>query len=257
MGIAYPAASRPATPLAERGPVAWKLLKHRGMTTDMGAMSRNETKISSLVMRQRTNQLLYTYWNDVRGKRMAPRRFDIEPARIATILPETFILEQQDDCHYRFRLAGTQICEQFGGELKNYNFLHLVARDDRLTVEDRMSVIAERGAVGLFEFETIAIGGQTGRMEVVVLPLTDAANAPTRFLGAMSAYDVSAWPGHGPTSLRCLIRSELIWPDGRPHSVTERDSAQAPPPVLLPAARVVRMNERQFRVFDGGRSSDI
>ena len=47
-------------------------------------------------MQQRTNQILFAYWNDVRGERLAPRRFEIEPARIATILPETFILERLD-----------------------------------------------------------------------------------------------------------------------------------------------------------------
>ncbi len=187
---------------------------------------------------------------------MAPRRFDIEPARIATVLPETFILERQDDFTYRFRLAGTHICDQFGGELRNSNFLQLVTRDDRLTLEDRLNVIGERGAVGLFEFETVAAGGQTGRIEILILPLTDTANLATRFLGGMSAFDVSAWPEPGPITLRCLIRSELIWPDGRPHAAIERSQGHhrpaSPPP--LPA-RIVKMNKRQFRVFDGGLST--
>ena len=74
-------------------------------------------------MKQKTSQILYAYWNGVRGERMAPRRFEIEPARIATILPETFILERLDTDTFVYRLAGTRMCEQFGCEFRGANFL--------------------------------------------------------------------------------------------------------------------------------------
>ena len=64
-------------------------------------------------MRHRTTQIIYSYWNEARQGRLAPRRFDIEPARIAGVLAETTILEQVDNETYRFRLAGTRITEQF------------------------------------------------------------------------------------------------------------------------------------------------
>ena len=74
-------------------------------------------------MKQKTSQILFAYWNEVRGSRVAPRRFEIEPSRISEILPETFILERLDRETYRFRLAGTRICEEFGQELRGTNFL--------------------------------------------------------------------------------------------------------------------------------------
>ena len=64
------------------------------------------------VMKQSTIQVLFGYWNEVRGERLAPRRFEIEPARIATILPETFILERLDSETFPYRLAGTKICDR-------------------------------------------------------------------------------------------------------------------------------------------------
>ena len=47
-------------------------------------------------MKHKTSNILYSYWNKVRGDRVTPRRFEIEPAQIAAILPATFILERVD-----------------------------------------------------------------------------------------------------------------------------------------------------------------
>ena len=62
-------------------------------------------------MQQATSRQLYAYWDRVRNGRIAPRRFEIEPAKIAKLLPETFIVESVGSLGYRFRLAGTKICE--------------------------------------------------------------------------------------------------------------------------------------------------
>ncbi|MEQ1673140.1 MAG: PAS domain-containing protein, partial [Hyphomicrobium sp.] len=42
-------------------------------------------------MREAITQKLYTYWNDIRAGRLAPKRFEIEPSQIASMLPDTFI----------------------------------------------------------------------------------------------------------------------------------------------------------------------
>jgi len=207
------------------------------------------------MMRQRTSQILFNYWNEVRGRRMAPRRFEIEPARITGILTETFILERLAASSYCFRLAGTRICDQFAQDLRHHNLLDVVAPGDRLVMEDRLETIAAHGAVGLFEFET-RTGGRTGRCEMIVLPLTDARDLVTRFLGAMSPIGTDSWLGDGAMSLGSLVRNELIWPEGRPYPLIERGRKAPVFRPMLPPSRVVKANEREFRVFDGGRAND-
>jgi len=71
---------------------------------------------------QSSLQTLYGYWNEVRAGRLAPQRLDIEPSRIAEILAETFMLEWVEPGTYPYRLAGTQLCEIFGSELRGKNF---------------------------------------------------------------------------------------------------------------------------------------
>src|SRR5262245_12517318 len=93
---------------------------------------------ASIGMKQRTLQILYGYWNEIRAGRLAHQRLEIEPSRIAGILSETFMLERFDAATYEFRLAGTRLCELFGSELRGTNFLSDWSEPDRQTLEHLM-----------------------------------------------------------------------------------------------------------------------
>jgi len=98
-------------------------------------------------MKQTASLWLYTYWNSLRRGRIAPNRFEIEPMRIGPLLPETFILEATSDHWFRFRLAGTRICDNYGMELKGRDFLSLWQRaDDREALETLLLTIREDGS---------------------------------------------------------------------------------------------------------------
>jgi hypothetical protein len=205
-------------------------------------------------MKHKTSQSLYAYWNEMRRGRMAPRRFEIEPSRIADLLAETFILERLDSATLRFRLAGTRICEDFGGEFRGTSFLDGWGPQDRATLERRLSSIALHGAVGLF---TIAAGtddGRTARFEMLVLPLTHTDDAVDRLLGALGALQRPEWLGTARITTKRLLDHELVWPEGRPHAIAERLGTQTPFLPHIRCARIVRAKDRQFRVYEGGLS---
>lgn len=207
-------------------------------------------------MNQRTSHILYGYWNEVRGDRLAPGRFEIEPSRITNILSETFILEKADSRSYPFRLAGTRICDHFGTELRGRNFLDLIPEDDRDTVERDFADAMDQGAVAVFEIEASDPAARTVAFELIVLPLVHGARTVSRYVGAMSAINPPHWLGHQPLGVSGLLRRHIVWPDGRPHAVVERQNRQAPFVPELAKARIVRQNRRQFRILDGGRLTD-
>ena len=186
-------------------------------------------------MKQKTSQILFAYWNEVRGSRVAPRRFEIEPSRISEILPETFILERLDRETYRFRLAGTRICEEFGQELRGTNFL-----DGWL-------------AAGLVAFEAKSLDGSTAEFELLLLPLMHSQDAIDRFVGAVSAISRPTWLGSQKLMRKRLLKHDLIWPQGRPQPILP-DADQTPFLPHVRNARIVRADRRQFRVYDGGRA---
>lgn len=205
-------------------------------------------------MKHRTSQLLYTYWNEVRRGRLAPRRFDIEPARIAAILAETLILERVDEHTFRFRLAGTRIGEQFATELRGQNFIELWSQADQHSIALLLHRMTQYGGAGLIDFEMAGSNGRTARFEAILLPLVHTRDVVDRFLGAISVAGPETWLGsERPAALR-LLSTEVVWPEGRPQAVADKMARQSPFHPHVAEGRLVRQDRRQFRVLDGGRA---
>jgi hypothetical protein len=206
-------------------------------------------------MKQRTSQILFAYWNDVRGERAAPRRFEIEPSRISSILSETCIIEYGNDEAYRFRLAGTRICEQFGTEFRGRDLLDGWSAGDRETLEHHLREIRRQSSVSVFTVGASAADGREARFEMILLPLVHTDGRIDRFLASITAIDPPHWLGTAPLVARHLTTADSLWPDGRPHAFLERNHHQAPFLPQPPGTRIVRSDRRQFRVYPGGRES--
>jgi hypothetical protein len=204
---------------------------------------------------QRSLQTLFDYWNQVRAGRIAPHRLEIEPARIAGILAETFMLERVDGGTYQFRLAGTRLCELFGSELRGKNFLEGWSVQDRLVLERDLTTISEQGAAGLLTLEGVIDNRHRAEIDVNLLPLLHTGNKITRIIGAMSPTSAPYWLGSEALRGRHLKHHQIIWPDGRPHAIAERLGRQAPfrPALTGAGVQTVKTDQRRFRVLEGGR----
>ncbi|MBN9246233.1 MAG: PAS domain-containing protein [Hyphomicrobium sp.] len=205
-------------------------------------------------MKEAVSQSLFTYWNDLRGNRPAPRRFEIEPSAIAQQLPDTFILERVDYATMRFRLAGTRISEAFGMELRGKNLLGLFNEEDSGILQREISQITSQAAVGVFEISANDGEGRTASFEVTILPLIHTRDVVERYLGSVAPINRPQWLGLVPLPHRSLVRHKLIWPDGAARSEVEDLDRQAPFYPTVREARIVRSARRQFRVYEGGLS---
>ncbi len=202
-------------------------------------------------MKTRPSLTLYTYWNEVRGDRKAPRRFEIEPARIAPILPDTFILERNGDMDIRYRLAGTRIAEQFGRDFRGLSFFDGFTNTDRQVLERQFRDIVSAGTPALLEFQSITARGRQVIHEVLLLPLYHIHDRIDRFVGSMTALETPEWLGEEPLPEQALVAMETLVPHGTPPAEVQIQD----PPVMEPhirTARMVRAKHRFFRVYDGG-----
>jgi hypothetical protein len=200
-------------------------------------------------MKHKTNQALTDYWNEVRCGRVAPRRFEIEPARIAHILADTFILERSDADAYRYRLAGTRICELFGKEFRGRDFLADWSETDQITLARQLAVATQTGQILSFEFDACADDMPPLNLEGVLLPLLHNGSSISRFLGGLGIFGDRDWLHDATPTRRRLAASSLVATQASQMPDRPREPA---PLTSLAGARLVKLDRRAFRVVDGG-----
>jgi hypothetical protein len=207
-------------------------------------------------MRQRTSNLLYSYWNSVRQGRRAPCRYEIEPAKIAALLPETFIVECGARTEYRIRLAGTRICDQFGRELRNSSLLDFWTPHDREAMANLLHNVIQDGAVGVAHFAARKEGDRRVDFEMTLMPLIHNDQSVNRVLGCITAIDPPFWLGTVRLDDFELKDVNLLWPDGAPVFITASGETFADGPV--PGGHLDRLSadeaRRRFKVYEGGRA---
>lgn len=191
-------------------------------------------------MQQPTSRQLYAYWDRVRNGRVAPRRFEVEPAKIARLLPETFIMEGAGRLGCRFRLAGTKICEQFGRELRGADFLSLWEAPDRESLATLLRNIFSDAAVGYGRFRGLTKNNREAHFEFLLLPLIHGGEAINRVLGSIAAIDPPFWLGSEPLDRQEILELNLHWPDGVPAFMATE------------GAEVISLARRRFRLLAGG-----
>ncbi len=196
-------------------------------------------------MQQTTSKELYAYWDRVRNGRLAPLRFEIEPAKIAKLLPVTFIAECEGLLSYRFRLAGTRICEQFGRELRGGDLLGLWEPNDRHAFASLLRHVVSDAAVGQVLFDAVSDADRHAQFELVVMPLIHTGPAINRLLGAITAIDPPFWLGSVPLVRLEMTEMHLIWPDGEPAQ------AGVAPLQSSSTAEVISLAAKRFRPRQG------
>jgi hypothetical protein len=193
-------------------------------------------------MQQPTSRQLYAYWDRIRNGRIAPRRFEIEPAKIASLLRETFIAECTGLLAFRFRLAGTKVCQQFGRELRGVDFLSLWSVHDRDAIGSLVRNIVNDGAVGHGVFLARTAANRQAAFEFTLLPLIHTGSSINRVLGSITAIEPPFWLGTEPLTSFEVTELHLHWPDGVPAFLADK------------GAEAVRLARGRFRVVEGGLS---
>ncbi|MFC6488948.1 PAS domain-containing protein [Nitratireductor sp. GCM10026969] len=202
---------------------------------------------------------LFRYWNRLRGDRPAPRRSEIEPAEIKTLLPDTFILERDARGEAVFRLAGTRLCATYGKELKGHSFPSLWHGRDQETVGRLVHHALDDKSVATVAFEGMSREGRINRFELIVLPL-EGGQESLRALGTIQPFMKPFWLGADPIVENRIESFRLIDPDREAPLPYDRTALSVPP--LQPAGDTVsaRLDGRQGRrihhlvVFQGGRT---
>ena len=207
-------------------------------------------------MKQDGSVELFQYWNRLRDGRPAPRRTEIEPADIKSLLADTFILEQDARGEAIFRLAGTRLCATFGRELKGYAFpLIWARRDQRMIARLAHGALRDKSVV-VVTFDGLSRTGRTAQFEMVLLPLEGGLGSP-RSLGAITPAERPYWLGADPLDEARVDTLRVVDPDREPVFLGNRPPVTVPPIAPGDAEMIeTPTNGRRVRhlvVLEGGK----
>lgn len=189
------------------------------------------------VMQQPTSRQLYAYWDHRRNGRIAPRRFEIEPAKIASLLPETFIAEGAGLLGMRFRLAGTISASSSAGS----SGASIFSRFGRQGTATRLPPCSATcwSMRRLAMASSLPIRMPTGRrFEFILLPLIHTSETINRLLGSITAIEPAFWLGSEPLTRLEIAAVGLHWPDGTPAFASR-------------GAEIIRLRPQRFCVLAG------
>jgi hypothetical protein len=202
---------------------------------------------------------LFQYWNRLRDGRPAPKRTEVEPADIKTLLADTFILEKDTRGEAVFRLAGTRLCAIYGRELKGFSFPSLWREKDQRLMARLIHGVFQQKSVVLVTYEGFSGVGRSVKFELLVLPLDGGAEHP-RCLGVISTAEKPYWLGADPITDALIDSLRVIDPEQEPLFLKNRPAIAVPalapseleaPQTISDFGRVRRI--RHLVVLDGGR----
>lgn len=178
-------------------------------------------------MRQEATVELFHYWNRLRDGRPAPRRTEVEPADIKTLLADTFILEKDGRGEAVFRLAGTRLCAIYGRELKGFSFGSLWRENDQRIIRRLLAGMFADKSVVVVAFEGTSLGGRTMPFELVVLPL-DGGDENARCIGLITACERAFWVGVDRIVEASVTAMRVLDPQNDPLSLKSRPEIPVP-----------------------------
>ncbi len=202
------------------------------------AMLVNDSKDASQAyahIRHPGTRALFSFWEKIRGEKAAPGRDDLDLRQISPIVPNLLILER-DHLHqsYKWRLAGSEICQLYRQKLTSTNALAGWGGFERNTLKQLFDTVVTGLQPCLVRFRLSTDLGQVIGAELLGLPIL--AKNGTRFHvfgGIFPLRDISQL-GYGSVTGLELSAARSIWTEPLPGDrlVAGLDSPRVTPPGL-------------------------
>jgi hypothetical protein len=152
-------------------------------------------------------QAMINHWRALRGAAPAPAREAIDPADLAEILTQVFLLGRTSPV-LPFRLAGGLLTDLHGRSLRGESFLDLWGWPSRAAVRDAVvSTVRDREPVVIYA-DAAAAGGVL-ELEIFLAPLAGPEGVLDRLLGLyqpLGGLDVLRGEPVGPLAHRFALR---------------------------------------------------
>lgn len=130
-------------------------------------------------------RILYNYWQGLRCDRPAPRRADIDPGCIVSVLPHIGLFDvEANPRRYRIRLMGTRIVSWYGCDLTGRYLDEIDFGTGENFTFSVLDQVVERCVPGYMSGEYTKQDGRTIRYERLYMPLSNHGETVNMVIGA-------------------------------------------------------------------------
>ncbi len=129
---------------------------------------------------------LFEHWSALRNQSDVPNRCEIDPRVFPDALENTFIFERIAEDDFRARLAGLNLCEMMGMEVRGQSAASFMQESQRDHIQRVLSQILARPAVGELTLEGRGLDGTTVEVNMILLPLRSDMGDVNRIIGCIS-----------------------------------------------------------------------
>ena len=141
---------------------------------------------------------LHAYWARQCGRRLMPRRADIHPKHIVSLLPEVFIADICKPLRFRFRLVSSAICERWHDDFTGKWLDELPFDGELETVIEQFASVARTGEPRADIEEFVNEDSRYLHYRRLLLPLSDDGETPTMLFGVQKAIGIDAYKVTAP-----------------------------------------------------------
>jgi hypothetical protein len=132
-------------------------------------------------------QEVRAYWEALRSDGTLPRRDQLDPRGIAGALENVFLLERIAAGHARIRLAGMQLTDLMGMEVRGMPLTALFEPAARARLTDALEpVFAAPSGLELWLEAERGLGRPALEARMILLPLTGSLGEPSLALGCLA-----------------------------------------------------------------------
>ena len=136
-----------------------------------------------------TIMILQNHWDSLREGNLPPFRSEISPREMPDVLDTLFILEHLAEGDTRVRIAGLQICEMMGMEVRGRAAEGFFTDADSAEFRDLRNAVMQGPDIAHLELEGRDTTGKAALLEMVLLPLRSDFGEVNRIIGCLSAPD--------------------------------------------------------------------
>ncbi|MGR3492030.1 MAG: PAS domain-containing protein [Shimia sp.] len=130
---------------------------------------------------------LEAYWHALRGNRLVPTRSEIDPRGIENTLDFAFIVERAAPGVARFRLAGSQLNELLGMDVRGMPITSFFASDVRHTMSEVIEAVFAGPEILEAQFTSPAGAGRSELpAQLLLLPLESDLGDISRAIGCFA-----------------------------------------------------------------------